>query len=121
MLLAAHNDDNLCDNMVDTGDLDTNTSTFDRINLGSFYEEHQRQREMLVDNDEWNRRRSPTRKHGVRRSPRCGYLTSWRHTGSLPDITMGDIGCDKDQMVFISTTLIYTLDLVPSGLELQYY
>lgn len=102
MLLAAHNDVGLSEDVVGTPtDLDTNTSAFDRINLGSFYEEHRRQQELLVDSEDWSRRRSPTRKFGVRKSPRVGNLTTWRHTGSMPDISVENTDPDRKQMVFI--------------------
>ena len=103
VLLAAHKDVCLSEDIVDTTtDLDTNTSAFDRINLGSFYEEHKRQQELLVDSEDLNRRRSPTRKFGVRKSPRVGNLATWRYTGSVPDISVRNVDLDREQMVFIS-------------------
>ena len=96
-LLASHNDVKVTEQISRQLGLDTNTSAFDRINLGPFYEEHQRQKELLED--DWNRRRSPTRKHGLRRSQRCENLAPLNITGSVPDIALRDVKSEQERWV----------------------
>ena len=96
-LLASHDDVEVTRQISQRIGLDTNSSAFDRINLGPFYEEHQRQRELLED--DWNRRRSPTRKHGLRRSQRCETLAPLNNTGSVPDIALRDAKSEQERWV----------------------
>ena len=98
-LLASHNDGEVTQQVSRQIGLDTNTSAFDRINLGPFYEEHQRQKELLED--DWNRRRSPTRKHGVRRSQRCENLVPLNNTGSVPDVALRDAKSEQERWVYL--------------------
>ena len=98
-LLASHNDGEVTQQVSRQIGLDTNTSAFDRINLGPFYEEHQRQKELLED--DWNRRRSPTRKHGVRRSQRYENLVPLNNTGSVPDVALRDAKSEQERWVYL--------------------
>ncbi len=99
-------------NTPDTGNqtvsLETNTSSFDRINLGPFYEEHQRQRKLLlVDSREpVNRTVSPNRRQqqqqqqqGGRRLQRVDAELR-REMCSLPDVAVKDVS-DWTEVLFL--------------------
>ncbi len=93
-LLSAHSTVKIASQRLPTQDpagmeLDTNTSAFDRINLGPFYEEHMKQREMLEDEPHGplNRSTSPTKHIAHQRAQHVVDPNMFRrNTGSMPDL-----------------------------------